>query len=366
MRDLEALARQSQVGLAEIWLWPEEQLRKALPWPAHLFQALDLHRREWGVAPSIQVPDEALLPIDSFWPDGLRSLKRPPLALFWKGRAALWRCLGDRQAVAIVGTRQASPHGVRVAEEFGQALAHSGWPVVSGLAEGVDAAAHRGCLKAGGVPVAVLGTPLNRAYPLQHAALQSEVESAGLLLTEQPKNVPVQRAYFAARNRLLVGLVKLVVVVECPERSGALISARLAFEMNCPVGVVPGDARRWSAAGSNALLLDRAFPLLSPESLLSQLGAGPLAKSAGAAELSGEAELSGAAELADSERVEQVGGQSQHEKNNLLLRALGDGASMKDLVECLKLPPGKIAEDLLQLELQGLLVAEPGLRWRPA
>ena len=151
-----------------------------------------------------------------------------------------------------------------MAEDLGHALARSGWPVISGLAEGIDAAVHGGCLQADGAPVAVLGTGLDRVYTRHHDALQKAVAEQGLLISERVFGEPVQRGHFAHRNRLIVALAlaSALVVVECPERSSALISARLAEQRSCPVWVVPGDALRWSARGSNALLQNQAAPLL--------------------------------------------------------------------------------------------------------
>ncbi|MEC7381638.1 MAG: DNA-processing protein DprA [Cyanobacteriota bacterium] len=352
MGDFEALGQAHEVSLAELWTWPEERLRKVLSWPTALFKDLNLHRSKWGTCPSVDVPEDVLLPVDLLWPEGFRALKRPPLALFWQGRQELLGCLGARRAVAIVGTRRPSNHGLRVAEALGRALALAGWPVISGLAEGIDAAAHRGCLEGGGAPVGVLGTPLHKVYPRQNEGLQALVAAQGLLVTEQPRETLVKRGCFAARNRLLVALAKAVVVVECPERSGALITARRAIEQQCQLLVVPGDARRWSALGSNALLLDQASPLLSPEALVKQLGTGPL-------EIHSH---SVAVDLSGSRSSAPAG---QH-GNTALLKAIGDGASLEDLMTCLNLSSARLTEQLLQLELQGVLVAEPGLYWRLA
>jgi DNA processing protein len=168
-----------------------------------------------------------------------------------------------------------------MAEALGRALAEAGWPVVSGLAEGIDAACHQGCLGAGGRPVAVLGTPLERVYPRHHGPLQRQVAEQGLLISEHPRGAQVRAGHFASRNRLQVALSKAVVVVECPEHSGALHSARLAWRQQLPLWVVPADAARDSARGSNRLLGESASVLLEPADLVAQLGPGPLARAAG-------------------------------------------------------------------------------------
>ena len=124
--------------------------------------------------------------------------------------------------------------------------------------------------------MAVLGTSLERVYPRHHEAFQAEVSRKGLLLSELSPGTAMNRGSFVERNRLIVALAKALVVVECPERSGALISARFAAQLQCPVWVVPGDARRWSSQGSNALLRNQASPLLEASELAKHLGAGPL------------------------------------------------------------------------------------------
>ena len=148
-----------------------------------------------------------------------RALTQPPASLFWRGRGALWPLLRRQQAIAVIGSRRASPYGCSWAQRLGLALAASGWPVISGLAEGVDAQVHQGCLEAGGTPIAVLGTSLERVYPRHHQRLQDQVGRRGLLITEQAPGAAGTRGAFAKRNRLLVALAQAVVLVECPPLS---------------------------------------------------------------------------------------------------------------------------------------------------
>ena len=333
MAALQAAAVEHGVGLDDCWAWSRERLAQVLSWPDPLLDKVERYRRLYGSSPQLKIPSNVLTPLDQIWPQGLNKLDRPPLVLHRQGRADVLAWLGQRRAVAVVGTRAASDHGLRMAENLGSVLAGAGWPVVSGLAEGIDAAAHRGCLAADGVPVAVLGTPLDRVYPRHHQALQEEVARNGLLLSERQPGESVQRGHFAARNRLLVSLSCALVVVECPDRSGALISARLAAEQQCPVWVVPGDAGRWSSRGSNRLLQNAAAPLLSPKELVEHLGPGPCHKANATAPA--------------------------------LVKALGAGASIEQLQQTLKLPAGRLASDLLELELAGQVVCESGFLWKP-
>ena len=349
MRALEEAARDQGVGLDALWGWPITQLRDLLAWPPSIFDRLDHYRRHCGDPPSLIVPDDVLLPGDRSWPRSLDRLNRPPLGLFYRGRHDLLDIVSTRQAVAVVGTRAASSHGLGMAEELGSMLAGAGWPVLSGLAEGIDGAAHRGVLAAGGAPLAVLGTPLDRAYPRHHAPLQDRIAHSGLLLTEQAPGTSVQRSAFAERNRLLVAFACAVVVVECPERSGALITARLAKELQCPLWVVPGDVNRWSTRGSNALLQHQASPLLCARDLVHQLGPGPLRRMG--------------ASLESQQEPHSVNRQGRD--SLAMLKRMGDGTTVHDLAVALHRSEACVATDLVQLEVEGHVLCESGFRWRP-
>lgn len=348
MDALRALALRTEGGFAALWGWPRARLKAALLWPDSLLERVDRFRSRWGKAPRVSVPTDVLVPGDRIWPDALGALPRPPVALFWRGQDSLWTALADSAAVAIVGTRRPSSHALRVATRLGEALAEAGWPVVSGLAEGVDAAAHQGCLAASGRPIAVVGTPLTRVYPPEHAQLQAHVASSGLLITEQAPEARVSRASFALRNRLLVALARVVVVVECPQGSGALLSARCAQQLGRALWVVPGDVLRDSAKGSNALLAEGASPLVCIDHFLDFLGAGCLARP----EQSSFSKLS-----------PPVAAGAQ---DSALLRLLEQGAGLETLGQELSRSTADLAEQLFQLELQGVVCAEPGMRWRLA
>lgn len=345
--------------LEAAWAAPMERLAGVRGMGKAVLLQVNAHRHCWGPDPlpslrrKLRSEGPVLLPGDPAFPPALLELDRPPLALHWRGQGALWPCLHRRQAVAVVGTRRPSRHGLAMAGALGMALAEAGWPVVSGLAEGIDAAAHQGCLVRAGRPVAVLGTPLERTYPRHHGPLQRQVGEKGLLITEQAGGAGVRPGNFAARNRLQVALSRAVVVVECPQASGALHSARLAWDQGLPLWVVPADAGKVSAAGSNRLLAQGASPLMEPADLIRQLGPGPLA----AARRSGEAPTSHRRDAGASSSLGRV----QVE----LLRVLGPGACLEELCHGLGRPAAEVASLLLDLELDGRVLAEPGLSWRP-
>ncbi|MGB7564314.1 MAG: DNA-processing protein DprA [Prochlorococcaceae cyanobacterium] len=346
--------------LGAAWRSPLEQLAAVPGMGPAVLGKLESYRRRLGPEPLSALcrggrPTRVLLPGDPAFPGALLELERPPLALHWQGCGRLWPPLRRREAVAVVGTRSPSRHGLVMARAIGKALAQAGWPVVSGLAEGIDAAAHEGCLAQGGRPVAVLGTPLERIYPRHHGELQRQVAAQGLLMSEQPPGAGVHPGNFAARNRLQVALARAVVLVECPVVSGALQSAALAWDQGLPLWVVPADAGKVSAAGSNRLLARGASALLDPTDLISQLGPGPLKPAAGAAVQGRSVDRAGPAQAGFS----LGGGQGE------LLRVLGQGASLENLCHDLGSPAPEVASRLLELELAGRVIAEPGLCWRP-
>ena len=347
MRQLAEAAGELPGGWQELWGWPLERLRHQFRWPESVLAGVDAYRSACDCTQPPEVPAQVLLPCDSLWPKPLDRLKRPPLSLQWEGDQRLLSWLASQQAVAVVGTRHPSSHGMRMADVIGRHLAGAGWPVVSGLAEGIDAAAHRACLKAGGWPVAVLGTPLHRVYPPEHHALQHAVGQSGLLVTELRRSARVQRSSFALRNRLLVALTRAVVVVECPRSSGALLSASIAKSLGVPVWVVPGDALRDSARGSNALLCSGAHALLDSQDLLDSLGTGP-----------GPVSRTKQVAIGTQPATSPTGGVQKQ-----LLQLVDACSTLEEMAHALQLDPQTVAAELLRLELEGLILAQPGLRW---
>lgn len=371
-------------GLDQAWQASNDALAQRAGFRGRLLEQVGAYRQRWGVDPFSQAaiadrlaargPHRRLLPGDPAWPGALTRLARPPLQLHWQGQGQLWAPLRQRRAVAVVGTRRPSRHGLAMARALGVALAEAGWPVVSGLAEGIDGAVHQGCLAAGGVPVAVLGTPLERIYPRHHHSLQAQVAQAGLLISEHPPGTPVHPGHFASRNRLQVALAQAVVVVECPEQSGALHSASLAWDQGLPLWAVPADAGKLSAAGSNRLLACGASVLLDPEDWVRQLGPGPLLGRPGLANpaLAARSQPPGA-ELGPGAQVActpglgatGLGAPALAGPQRALLAAVGAGASLEQVCERLDLGAAPASRALLELELTGRLRAEPGLWWRP-
>ncbi len=211
-------------------------------------------------------------------PPMLKDLADAPAVVFMKGARALSARLArlrDEPVVAIVGTRNPSSYGREVAHALGRGLGAAGVPVVSGLALGIDATAHRGCLAAGGMPVAVLACGPDVIYPRRHRGLYREVIEQGLVLSELPPGSQPFRWSFPARNRIMAALARMTVVVEAADPSGSLITSDFARDLGRSVGAVPGRITSGVARGTNGLLRDGAVLVSGAADVLDELfGAG--------------------------------------------------------------------------------------------
>ena len=205
---------------------------------------------------------------ETAYPVALATIYDPPPVLYLQGQMLPQ----DAVAVAVVGSRRASLYGISTAERLAGELASRGVSVISGLARGIDAAAHRGALRAGGRTLAVLGSGLLRLYPEEHASLAAEIASAGAVISEFPLEIPPMRQHFPRRNRLISGLALGVVVVEAAARSGALITAEYALEQGRDVFAVPGTVDAPTSRGTNELLRDGARLVTSGEDIVEALG----------------------------------------------------------------------------------------------
>lgn len=262
-----------------------------------------------------------LTPAHEDWPEQLTATSDPPLGLFVRGS------LPDLPMVAVVGARRATPYGRQVSRVLGAELAGAGLAVVSGMARGVDAAAHEGTLEAGGPTVAVWGTGPDRVYPREHQNLAERIAASGALVTEFPPGTPPRRHHFPQRNRILAGLARAVVVVEAGTRSGALVTARLAVDEGREVLAVPGSIFSPLSAGPNALLRLGARPLLTTRDVLEELG------------------------LEASDRPK--GAAREQDSGLLALLAPGEALAVDELAASAEQTvPGVLAE-LLELELEG-------------
>jgi len=214
-------------------------------------------------------------PADADYPQLLLEMPDPPPLLYYRGQVDGRENRGEVTAIAMVGTRTPSDYGRKWTGRISKALALAGFTVVSGLAEGVDTEAHQACLDAGGRTIAVLGTGVNKVYPLSNRRLAQSIDQAGLIVSEYPWGTPPDRGNFPRRNRIIAGLCRATLVLEAPAKSGALITARLAMDYNRDVYALPGSLDNACARGCLELINNGAQLILDEAHLLEMLGSIP-------------------------------------------------------------------------------------------
>ncbi len=212
--------------------------------------------------------NHALTLDDAEYPVQLKEIGDPPPVLFVKGNSALL----NAPQIAMVGSRNPSSVGVKIALEFAQALAGTGFVVTSGMALGIDAASHQGALLAGGATIAVVGTGLDRVYPACHKQLATDIVARGALISEFPLGTKAKAGHFPKRNRIISGLCQGLLVVEAAQQSGSLITARMALEQNREVFAIPGSIYNPLARGCNALIREGAKLVETVDDIFEELG----------------------------------------------------------------------------------------------
>lgn len=241
----------------EIWEAPLSRL-KEIPGFAESAQTFCAHRERADIDRALEQIAQLGLTVvtlaDAQYPEPLRAIPDPPAVLYLRGEYIE----KDKLAVALVGTRRATSYGKRVAQQFAGELGRLGFTIVSGLAEGIDTAAHRGALKANARTIAVIGSGFARLYPQSNQKLLEEIVSNGCAMTEFAPEVAPEKWTFPQRNRIISGLSRGVLVVEAPQDSGALITARWALEHNREVFAVPGSILGESHRGCHKLIKDGA------------------------------------------------------------------------------------------------------------
>ncbi len=284
---------------------------------------------------------EILTQADPRFPVQLKEIPYPPAYLFVKGRLETW----NGPAVAIVGTRAASYYGLKAARRLARDLAARGVAVVSGLARGIDTAAHQGALEAGGCTWAVLGCGPDVVYPPENRELYRQIQARGALVSEFPMGTPPEAKNFPIRNRIISGLSQAVVVVEAGERSGALITARYALDQGREVMAVPGPVDAPASIGPHRLIQEGAKLVREVEDILAELPRPAKAASDVGAAVSGL----GAARPGHLQADDPI------------LSFLGsEPLQLEELVQLSRLPAPEVMSRLTMLELQGLVRELPG------
>ena len=313
---------------------------------------------------------------DAEYPQRLRNIFDPPLVLYVKGRMPV---MDEEAAVAVVGTRKCTPYGVACAERLSQELAACGAVVVTGLARGVDSAAARGALRAGGTVVGVTGSGLDVIYPPENGDLYADVAAAGVLLSEYPPGSPPEKAHFPVRNRIMSGLGVAALVVEAPEHSGALITARLALEQGREVYAVPGPIGAPMSVGCNRLIRDGAglaaegwdilrdfqerFPeKLRPAKNIPAWTPLPTRRRAGPAPRQ-DPEAEPEPEEAPSLRTVSAEGLTDDQIALLRVLETGNPIQVDDLIQTTGIPARRVSSALTMLEIDGMVHQHSGKRY---
>ena len=301
------------------------------------------HRDPRAVARSLERATEhaggrVVTGLDEAYPPALRTLDPRPPTLYVVGPAAVFH----GRAVAIVGTRRASGYGMSVATEVADDLSRAGVVVVSGLALGIDGAAHRASVAAGAPGIAVLPSPIDRVYPPRHRPLARDLlRAGGVLVSEIAIGASVGRPDFARRNRIIAGLAEAVVVIEAPDRSGALLTAAAAITIGRELYAVPGPIGAMGSRGCNRLIADQQATLVtSSASLLRQIG------------------------LARGERPPTANALSEVE-GQILRHLLERSGSIEELVDRTRQPAASVASALAMLEARRLVNPFGGATFHP-
>lgn len=311
---------------------------------------------------------------DADYPVRLRNIYDPPMLLYAKGRLPM---IDEEAAIAMVGTRKATPYGVETAEELAYAMAKQGALIVSGGAYGIDTAAHRGALRAGAKTVALLGCGLDVVYPAGNEWLYRDAVASGALLTEYPPGTPAVGAHFPVRNRIISGLCLATVIVEAPEgRSGALITARTALEQGRDVFAVPGPINAPMSRGCNRLIADGAAALVADTAdiLWEYEARYPHKLHCGRVEMPQTMGYQARQEEAAARMVEEpvklpvldvrAGQTSLTDDQVRIVKMLKNGEmQVDDLIEAVDLPTRRVLSALTVLEIEGHVAQSGGKRF---
>ncbi|WP_107669206.1 DNA-processing protein DprA [Cyanothece sp. BG0011] len=307
---------------------------------------LELLKKHLAKNPQFWTPNQ-----DNY-PRLLLEIPSPPPLLYYQGQVNLLENQGHRPLVGIVGTRYPTDHGRRWTRNIAIALVKHGFTVVSGMAAGIDGVAHQACLEAGGRTIAVLGTGVDRVYPTHHRQLHRDLQKRGLIISEYPAGTPGDRRHFPARNRIIAGLSRAILVMEAPEKSGALITAKYANEFCRDVYTLPNSPEVAQARGCLRLIHQGAEMIVTEDELLEMLGAIPA--------LDQQPQQLSLFEVEKKESLPKLDPELLK-----IFQAISTEATPFDvIVEKAGLPTAQVSGGLLQLELEGLITQLPGMRYQ--
>ena len=313
----------------------EETAKILHSWQDHADPAAELREAaERGIA--IVTQD------DGDYPAPLRDVYDPPLLLYVWGKLEA----RDRHAIGVVGSRRATTYGTQTTKKLSYQLAQSGFTIISGLARGIDTAAHEAAVAAGGRTIAVIGSGLGKLYPPENLSLAEKIASGfGAVVSEFPLHTAPDKQTFPMRNRIVAAWSRALLVVECPAWSGSLITANLASEYGKPVFAVPGPIDKPTSAGCNQLIRDGATLVADASHILDDLGELPFARKSTPAEPATELP-----ELPEEEAA-------------VFAAVTSDESTVDAIIERSGLPAHVVTANLMKLEMRRLVRAFPGFRY---
>lgn len=288
-----------------------------------------------------------LTPVDEAYPALLYEIADPPPVLYYQGNLDLLVACQSHPGIGVVGTRNPSDYGKRWTRRLTMALSRTGFLIISGLAAGIDRIAHQSCLDVDGQTIAVLGTGVDMVYPYRNRSLHQAIAHSGLLLSEHPPGTPPDRVNFPRRNRIIAGLSRAILVTEAPQKSGALITAKLANDYGRDVFALPGALDNPCCYGCLALLNQGAQMILGEQTLIDALGGIPIEDA--------PKKLPTLPPTPDlTPQLSQV------------FQAISEEAKSLDVIveHSGNLPAGNVLSALVQLELMGLVSQLPGMRYQ--
>lgn len=296
---------------------------------------------------------EIITPADDEYPSHLRSTPGRPLALYVKGNVASL----SQPSIAMVGTRRATAYGRDIANQLSYELAKAGWSIVSGLATGIDAECHRGALSAGGVTVGIIGSALDQFFPEENRELAREmVEKGGAVVSEFPFGRPPDRETFPIRNHVVAALARGVIAVECPSRSGTLITTSIAANLGRTVMAIPGRIDSRTSAGCLKLIRDGAILIRNVDDVLEAMSE----------LLPAELRKESAQEPAAAQERDSLQPRYSVEESMVMLHVEPEGVTIDELSRLTKLPVAKVNSVVMTLRVKGFVRFLPGNRVAPA
>lgn len=278
-----------------------------------------------------------IIQTDETYPKRLEEIEQPPPVLYTQGDLIA----DDEWSVAIVGTRRVTAYGRQVTEDIAGSLARNGLTIISGLARGVDSIAHQAALDAGGRTIAVLGSGIDRIYPPENKLLADKIKANGALISEYSPGTPPEASNFPVRNRLISGLSLAVVVVEAGQTSGALITAAFAADQGREVFAVPGNITSPGSVGTNRLIQNGAYPLLSAEQVLETLELSMVAEHRAA-------RVTLPSDAVEAQLFETLGGEPLH---------------IDEITNRTEIPVEKVTATLALMELKGMVRQVGGMQY---